>query len=108
MKEEGILNPEDNVLIQYRLNNEMHQLPMAVDIDDVGLNGILCLYPENQLETNGFIAQAGGVVGTVRSVFRAIGFGKPSQEETRAAEPPSKQAGRKRRGTGLYGDPTDK
>lgn len=88
MKEQGIENPEDHVLTQYVLSSDVNRLPMPLD-DDGFEQGILMLYPEDKLEQTGVIPQSGGVVGTVKAIFRAFGFAKP-QEQVEAERPPSK------------------
>lgn len=59
------------------------------------------LYPEEMSEQQGMLPQSGGVVGTVRAIFRSFGFVKPKeviiQEETA-----SKSVAKGKRGGGLY------
>lgn len=78
----------------------MNRIP--VPINDDGLEqGILMLYPEEMSEQQGMLPQSGGVVGTVRAIFRAFGFFK-SKEVVIQEEPASKSVARGKRGLGLY------
>ena len=70
--------------------------------------GILLLYPEAKFEEEGVVPISGGVVGTVKSIFRALGFqGKnpvtPIGETELEEHPESKELAESKRGTGLYG-----
>lgn len=97
LKEEGILDPEDHVLAQYRLPDPMGP-PVPIDIDDELSQGVLMLYPESKLEEDGRVPSTGGVMGTVRSIFKALGFLQPKE-----AEPaPSKTIATGKRRKGLY------
>lgn len=102
LKEQGVLNPEDHVLPQYVLSSDPNRIPVPLDIDHDG--GILLLYPEEKYENEGRLPQSGGVVGTVKSIFRAFGFGKPPEEKEVEVNPPqSLVTARSKRGSGLYG-----
>lgn len=106
LKEQGVLNPEDYVLPQYAIPDPTKP-PVPIDMSDELAAGILLLYPEAQLEEEGVVPFSGGVVGTVKSIFRALGFkGKqpPSVGEPQVEEnPPSKEIAMAKKGTGLYG-----
>jgi hypothetical protein len=100
LKEQGIENPEEHVLTSYQLSSDMNRIP--IPLDDQGLEqGILMLYPEEMTEQQGMLPQSGGVVGTVKAIFRAFGFTKP-KEEIIAEEPISKAVAKSKRGGGLY------
>ena len=77
----------------------MNRIP--VPIDDSLENGVLMLYPEEFSEQQGMLPQTGGVVGTVRAIFRSFGFMKP-KEEVIAEEPVSKSIAKGKHGGGLY------
>src|SRR5579864_2342338 len=74
-KEQGVENPEDYVLTQYAMPDPTKP-PVPIEMDDSLYGGVLMLYPESVQEQTGIIPLAGGVVGTVKSIFRTLGFGK--------------------------------
>jgi len=106
-KEQGVENPEDYVLTQYAMPDPTKP-PVPIEMDDSLYGGVLMLYPESVQEQTGIIPLAGGVVGTVKSIFRTLGFGKgdespvvPSPETGDGTV--SQELARSKRGTGLYG-----
>lgn len=104
LKEQGVLNPEDSVLNQYVLSSDVDRIPIPLETSDELQSGVLLLYPEAQVEQEGILPQSGGIVGTVKSVFRAFGFGKPPEEKKIEVDPPqSLVTARSKRGSGLYG-----
>jgi len=98
MKEQGIENPEEHVLAQYQLSTDANHLPVPLDMDDAMSSGVLILYPEARLEQDGIVPQSGGVVGTVRSIFKVLGLIKPVEEEPVI----SKEVAKVKRKRGLY------
>jgi len=72
LKAQGVVNAEDYILPQYKIPST--GFPIPLDYDDSLAAGILMLNPEEKLDPNQPIPQVGGIVGTVRSVFRVIGF----------------------------------
>ena len=100
MKAQGVLDPEEHVLNQYELSSDMNRIPVPID-DEGYADGILMLYPEEQLEQGGRLPPSGGVVGTVKAIFRAFGFTKP-KEVIIKEEPISKAVARSKKGGGLY------
>lgn len=98
MKENGIENPEDYVLPQYQLSMDKDRIPIPLDIGDEMQSGVLMLYPEERLEQDGIVPQSGGVVGTVKSIFKVLGLYKPPDEEPVK----SKEVAIKKRKRGLY------
>jgi hypothetical protein len=107
LKAQGVENPEDVVLAQYALPDPTKP-PIPLDYDVAAQSGVLLLYPDAVLEEQGLVtAQSGGVVGTVKSIFKALSlFGsKPPQEIKEEEEEPlrSTELAREKRGTGLYG-----
>lgn len=92
--------PEDHVLNQYQISADMNRIPIPVN-DDGLEQGVLMLYPEEGLEQTGILPQSGGVVGTVRAIFRAFGFIKP-REQIILEEVPSKGVARSKRSGGLW------
>ncbi len=98
MKAQGIENPEDFVLAQYQLSTDAMRIPIPLDIDDALTSGVLVLYPEARLEQDGVIPQSGGVVGTVRSIFKVLGLIKPVDSEPVV----SKEVAKVKRKRGLY------
>lgn len=97
LKEEGVLDPEDHVLAQYKLPDPSSP-PVPIDIDDDLSAGVLLLYPETKLAEDGRVPFSGGVIGTVRSIFRALGFLQPEEKEPT----PSKTIATNKRRKGLY------
>lgn len=92
-----MVNAEDYVLAQYMLPDSSKP-PIPIDIDDSIAAGVLLLYPEERLKLGEPIPQVGGIIGTVKQMFRTLGFAKEKPAET----PPSKviaQTGR----TGIFG-----
>jgi hypothetical protein len=102
MKEQGVENPEDYVLTAYRLSDDINKIPVPLDTEDGFEQGLLMLYPE-EAPADGETPAAGGVFGTVKSIFRAMGFTK-TKEEVIAEEPISRSIAKVKRGKGLYGD----
>jgi hypothetical protein len=96
-KEQGIENPEDHVLAQYRLPDPMSP-PVPIDVDQDIAQGVLMLYPEASLAEDGRVPSSGGVIGTVKSIFRALGFAQPKDVEPE----PSKTIAVGKRRKGLY------
>jgi hypothetical protein len=76
LKEKGVINSEDFVLAQYRLPDS-NSLPIPIDMDDSIAGGVLLLYPDEKIHDGEQIPQTGGIIGTVRSMFRTIGFALP-------------------------------
>lgn len=109
MKAEGIPNPEDAVLAQYA-QIDPTKPPIPLDYDVAEQSGVLLLYPDAELEDNGIVtAQSGGVVGTVKSIFKVLSLFslKPPKIQTGEVEEEdilrSTEIARSKRGTGLYG-----
>ena len=96
LKEQGIENPEDYVLTQYYMSNDPTKLPTPIDADTSLEGGILVLNPEES-GTDGDIPQVGGLFGTIKSMFRVIGFQKKVEEV-----PVSKDVAKRKRSGGLY------
>jgi hypothetical protein len=97
LKEQGVVNAEDYVLAQYMLP-DASKPPVPIDIDDSIAAGVLLLYPEERLKEGQPIPQVGGIIGTIRQMFRTLGFAQSKPAEP----PPSKviaQSGR----TGPFG-----
>lgn len=95
LKEQGVVNAEDYILAQYRIPHE--GMPIPVDYDDSIAGGVLLLNPEEKLAEGVPIPQI-GVIGTIKSMFRNIGFRKapvvePAKSTTLATE----------KRTGLFG-----
>jgi hypothetical protein len=94
LKEQGIINAEDYVLAQYMLP-DAGKPPIPIDIDDSIAAGVLLLYPEERLKRGDPIPQTGGVIGTIKSMFRTLGF---QQAKPAAPEPSKVMASEKRSG----------
>lgn len=73
LKAEGVENPEDKVLPQYLMFDPTKP---PVPIDAEGDSAILNLFPEEKVEF-GRMPSSGGVAGTAKAIYRALGFGKP-------------------------------
>ena len=95
MKEQGIENPEDYVLTQYYMSNDPNKIPVPIDVDESQDAGILVLNPDEAEKP----FQSGGAYGTVRSVFKALGFMKNKKEVA-----VSKDVSKRKRTGGLYDD----
>ena len=100
-KEQGMENPEDHVLAQYYLSNDPNKLPTPIDFDASSEGGMLLLYPNTEkVDSHGNPMQSGGLFGTVKSLFRVLGFAKSEEPE-----PASREVSvRKRKGGGLFDD----
>src|ERR1035437_5509859 len=59
LKEQGIEHPEDFVLNQYKLSEDMNRIPVPVN-DDGLEQGILMLYPEEFAEQGQQLLPSGG------------------------------------------------
>lgn len=105
MKARGVELPEgataeDFVLNNYYLSNDPNKIPTPIDADLSQESGILILNPETAEEGKQFKPSVGGLWGTVRSVFKALGFA-PADEPV----PQSKEVAKNRRDKdGLYAD----
>jgi len=98
LKEQGIINAEDYVLAQYKFPGP-DKPPVPIDADDSIAGGVLLLYPEEKMEQGAFIPPVGGIIGTVKQMFRTLGFAL-----AKPAEPPkSKQIATETGRTGLFG-----
>lgn len=74
LAEEGIFDAESKVLPQYIMFDPTKPpVPINAENDDVIVN----LFPEEQTMFGGKLPSAGGIAGTAKSIFRAMGFGKP-------------------------------
>jgi hypothetical protein len=97
LKAQGVLNAEDYVLAQYMLPDATKP-PVPIDIDDSIAAGVLLLYPEERMKRGEIVPQTGGVIGTIKSMFRTLGF---QQQAPKAPEPSKTMASEKR--TGIFG-----
>ena len=88
LKAEGVENPEDRVLPQYLMFDPMKP---PIPIDAEGDGAIVNLFPEEKVEF-GRIPSSGGIAGTAKALYRALGFGKP-----KPVHPPSQKTATKRR-----------
>jgi hypothetical protein len=84
----------------------MNRIPVPIN-DDGFERGILMLYPEEFSEQQGMLPQSGGVVGTVRAIFRSFGFFKP-KEQVIQEETVSRSVAKSKHGGGLYEPKKDK
>lgn len=91
--DKGITNPEDYVLPQYIMTDPTKP---PVPIGAEGEDSVFLLFPEEKQE--GTPQMSGGIIGTAKSFFRALGFGK--EEEIQKTE--SRQIAERRRKGGLY------
>jgi hypothetical protein len=98
MKEAGIENPEDVVLTQYYLSNDMNKMPTPIDADMSQEGGILILYPDEE-QTGDKTPYVGGLFGAVKSLFRVFGFEVKKEEPT-----VSRDVAKRKRTGGLYDD----
>lgn len=90
LTEQGVKDAEKYVLPQYVISDPTKPpVPVDVALD----NAEFQMFPEEQ-DTR--VRNVGGVVGTVKAVFRALGFGK--EEEPEAPES-RKTAIRRRKGS---------
>lgn len=107
MKKQGVKNPEEHVLTQYYMPSG-DRPPIPIDADDYEMQGMLILNPEEgeALDKTGRLPLAGGVIGTVKSLFRTLGFvfsdGKPV-DKVEEPEPESRAIAKTKRRGGLYG-----
>jgi hypothetical protein len=100
LKEQGVENPEDHVLTQYYLSNDPTRIPTPIDADMSLEGGILLLQPDDP-EANEKLPQSGGFFGTVKSLFKTLGFDQKPTEV-----PVSREVAKKKRTGGLYDDRT--
>jgi len=90
LQEQGIMDAEKYVLSRYvQLDPTNPPIPR----DAEGEDSIFILYPE---ERDNRVRSSGGIIGTAKAVYRALGFGKQPD-----AEPPEsrKIAIRRRKGS---------
>lgn len=94
LREQGVLNAEELVKPKY-VTTDPTQPPVPLTAED----DIYVLYPEEAMN-QGKLMPSGGVVGTAKSFFRAIGFAL----ENLASKVPvmSKRVARRQRAGGLY------
>lgn len=90
--EKGIKNPEDYVLPQYIMADPTKP-PIPVGAE--GEDSVFLLFPEEKQETE---MRTGGIVGTAKNFFRALGLGK----EEPKPKTESRQIAERRRKDGLY------
>lgn len=94
LKAQGVLKPEDYVLPQYfMLDATLAPVPTA-KADDIFL-----MFPEEETDEYKLAPTAGGVVGTLKNIFRTLGL-YPSNEQKPEVEK-SKQLAREKRKTTL-------
>ena len=70
LREQGVENPEEVVLQQYFMFDPTKP-PVPVDAE--GDNVILNLFPEEKQEF-ARMPSSGGIAGTVKAIYRAVGF----------------------------------
>ena len=92
--EKGITNPEDYVLPQY-IMTDPSKPPIPIGAE--GEDAIFLMFPEEKEEGKPTL-RAGGVVGTAKNLFRALGFGK----EEKPPKTESRQIAERRRKGSLY------
>lgn len=91
---------EDFVLTQYYLSNDPNKIPTPIDADLSQESGILILNPETAEEGKQFKPSVGGLFGTVKSMFKVLGFAQKEEEPPQSRE----VAKKKRAKDGLYSD----
>ena len=90
LKEQGVMDAEQHVLTQYvQLDPTKPPIPR----DAEGEDSIFILYPE---EKDNRVRSSGGIIGTAKAVYRALGFGKEPDGEVPESR---KTAVRRRRGS---------
>lgn len=94
LAENGIFDAESNVLPQYIMFDPTKP---PVPLDAEGDSSILNLFPEEKV-LFGRMPSSGGVAGTAKAIFRALGFSKPVVEKA----PSQKTATKRRRESSLF------
>ena len=95
LAEQGIFDAESKVLPQYIM---FDPLKPPVPLDAEGDSAIVNLFPEERMQAGYPVQSSGGVAGTVKSIFRAIGFAKPKPVQTES----QKVATKRRRESSLF------
>lgn len=91
---EGVVDPEKYVIPQYIMTDPTKPpVPMEAEL---GEDAAFLLFPEDKPVGNA--PPIGGIAGTLKAIYRAIGFGKQASSEE---IPESKRVVLKRRGGGL-------
>jgi len=88
LEEQGVMDGAKYVLPQYVMLDPTKPVPIGVEGDDAEFT----MFPE---EKDNRVRSSGGVVGTAKALYRALGFGK--QEEQ--APPESRKVAAKRKGS---------
>lgn len=88
LEEQGVMDAAKHVMPQYVMLDPTKPIPFGVEGDDAEF----AMFPE---EKDTRVRSSGGVVGTAKALYRALGFGK--QEEQ--ASPESRKVAARRRGS---------
>ena len=94
LKEQGVVDAEKAVLPQYIMFDPTKP-PVPLDAEGDGV--IVNLFPEERQDL-GRIPSSGGIAGTAKAIYRALGFGKPKPQPQTA----QKTATKRRRESSLF------
>ena len=97
LKEQGVINAEDFVLAQYKIPDATSP-PIPIDLDDSIAGGVLLLNPDERILDGESIPQSGGVIGTIRSMFRTLSF-----KQVKPEKPTESKVLATRKRSGLFG-----
>lgn len=100
LRDQGVENPEQHVLQSYLMTD-----PTAPPIPLEDTDPMMALYPEESVMKRGKLPPSGGVIGTVKSMFRAVvgWFGQEEEEaKVENKELLSKKISKRKRSGGLW------
>ena len=98
LNEQGVLNPEEHVLPQY-LQTDPTKPPIPLNAESADY--LYDVFPDERPEEGQLIPRS-GVMGTVRSVFSAIGFFKEMVQEAAKKVPKSRKIAEKKKRETLF------
>jgi len=99
LEAQGVKNPEQYVLPQYVMTDPTKPvLPYAADADDY----LYMVFPEERPAEGQAPPPVGGIMGTAKAIFRALGFGKEIEQQRKDDIPQSGKIAAKRRKSSLY------
>jgi hypothetical protein len=101
----GVTDAEKYVLPQYRMTWDINRGPVPIDAE--GPEVMFDIFPEERPPEGEAPPRVGGIMGTVKSVFRALGFSKEPQvvingKVIPTEVPKSRQAAIRKRKSTLY------
>lgn len=99
LEEQGVKNPEKYVLPQYIATDPTKPV---VPLNAEDAESMYLMFPEERPIEGEAPPPVGGIMGTAKAIFRALGFAKDIERQQQEDIPQSKKVATKRRKSSLY------